>query len=89
MTEQTFTVRDMVNHAIEGNATKVMSDFDQLVGPRVMQALADKKIELANRIFNATSSEEEPSESEEDQEEVDQDTDNDTEENDDEDSQSA
>lgn len=89
MTEQTFTVKDMVNHAIDGNATKVMSSFDQLIGPKIMDALANKKIELANQIFNARSSEEEASTDETDQEDLDQDTDNDTEENDDEDSQSA
>lgn len=97
MTEQQFTIQDMIDNAIDGNATKIMTGFDQLVGPRVVQALQDKKVEIANRIFNAQSSAEaeQTEDSIENEDDSDSNTednvevDNDTEEENDKDSQPA
>lgn len=51
MNEQEYTIKDMIAHSMEGNATKVMSAFDHLVGPKIIQALADKKAEVAKGMF--------------------------------------
>lgn len=67
MNEQEFTIKDMIAHSMEGNATKVMSAFDHLVGPKIIQALADKKVEVAKSMFatDASQDEEQSSDDEE------------------------
>jgi hypothetical protein len=64
MAEQDFTIKDMIAHSMDGNATKVMGAFDHLVGPKIIQALADKKVEVARTMFSANDEQEEMSDEE-------------------------
>lgn len=70
MTTPTFTPTDIVNFAIAKDSVNLSAAFDQLVGQRVVDAIQAQKIEVANRMFNQQSDEEEQESSAEDQEDI-------------------
>jgi hypothetical protein len=70
MTTPTFTPTDIVNFAIAKDSVNLSAAFDQLVGQRVVDAIQAQKIEVANRMFNQQSDEEEQESSAEDQEDT-------------------
>lgn len=44
----------LVKFAAEGNPTQFQDAFDQLIAPKVVDAVAAKKIEVAQTYFNPT-----------------------------------
>lgn len=46
-------VYDLIQHAAEGNPNKFQDAFNQLMAPKVVDAIAAKKIEVAQQYFAA------------------------------------
>lgn len=52
MTTPTFTPADIVQFAINKDAVNTTAAFDQLLGQRVADAIQNRKVEIAQTMFN-------------------------------------
>lgn len=52
----------LIQHAAEGNPTQFQDAFNQMIAPKVVDAIAAKKIEVAQSYFAAPQQETEASE---------------------------
>jgi len=65
-----FTIDDMIASAIEGKPAEFKTAFDSIMASRVAQAVENKKIEVAQSMFNNEHEVEEPEHSEQQELEV-------------------
>lgn len=56
------TIQTFINQAVEQDLLGARKTFDDLIGSRVMDAIAAKKIEVAQTMFNQSSSDEQDKE---------------------------
>lgn len=84
MTTPTYTPLDIVNFASNKDAVNIQTAFDQMIGQKVYDAIQQRKIEIAQTMFNPPAEDEEQSTEasaeEQDQGAVDQQPDQETEE---------
>lgn len=52
MTEIEHRVRDLISFSSSQQPLEFNNAFSALIGPRVEQAIADRKVEVAGRLFN-------------------------------------
>ena len=52
MSDTPLTAIDLINHALEGNPTKVGDTFNDLIMPRIVDAVAAKKQEISQVMFD-------------------------------------
>lgn len=63
-----YTIKDIVQFAAQDNAVKTADAFDAVIMDRVVDAVQQRKVELAQRIFNnQTTAEVENEEEEQDE----------------------
>lgn len=67
---QQYTVQDMVNYALKKDAANLSTAFNTVIGSKVIDAIQQKKIDIAKKIMNPT-----PDSSNEEGEEIDNETD--------------
>jgi hypothetical protein len=48
-----YTIQDIIDAAVEQEPTKMQTAFDQLIGPRIMDALETKKKDIAASMFSS------------------------------------
>lgn len=51
--EQTFTPVDLVNYASQKDAANLSTAFKDIVGQKVLDAIQNRKIEIASSMFNS------------------------------------
>lgn len=49
---QQFTVQDMVNYAMKKDAANLSTAFNSVIGSKVIDAIQQKKIDIAKKIMN-------------------------------------
>lgn len=54
-TVQQFSVQDMVNYAIKKDAANLSTAFNSVIGSKVIDAIQQKKIDIAKKIMNPDS----------------------------------
>lgn len=59
-----YTIQDIIDATVENEPTKVQAAFDHIVGQRVMDALENRKREIAATMFNDQTDAEEAQDSE-------------------------
>ena len=62
-----YTVRDIVAGAFNDEPNKIKDAFEYLLAPKIMDALEQRKQDIANAIFNRTEIEDSNTEAEEDE----------------------
>lgn len=58
-------IDDLINQIVQGQTTNAQNSFDALISSKLQTALDDKKIEVAQSIYNTDSSNSEEEEEEE------------------------
>lgn len=48
-----YSIQDLIDASVEKEPTKMYDVFDQLIGPRVMDALESRKKDIASSLFNS------------------------------------
>jgi hypothetical protein len=61
MSDTPLTAVDLINHALEGNPTKVGDTFNNLIMPKIVDAVAAKKQEISQVMFDDLADEDEGS----------------------------
>lgn len=64
------TLADLINYAYEDNPAKIQSSFDSIMADKIQQSLQQKRIEIANSLFNNGENEVDGEEQVEDEEVV-------------------
>lgn len=55
-----YDVNDILKFAYDSNPAELKTALDQLMGDKALDAIANRKVELAQTLFNSASSEEGP-----------------------------
>lgn len=52
-TQQNYTSKDVLSYALAKDAANLSTAFNNVVGAKVLDAIQQKKVELAKRMFNS------------------------------------
>lgn len=48
-----YSIQDIIDAAVENEPTKMQAAFDQLIGPKIMDALESRKKDIASNMFRS------------------------------------
>ena len=65
MSDRDERINDLIGFAANQNPVEFQNTFNDIVADRIAQAVADRKVELAQNVFNDAPKQEEPVEPEE------------------------